>query len=231
MLLIKQKEISECIGLYIGDGLRSMKGSSKYRISFTNNDLTLIKKMMKFFEWLGIPISKIYSQIDIPYGKNINKIKLEILNEIKIDFKNTLIRTEKRKKPAVQIRAFNKKIREKLNKIIEDEISSISIKNATNILRGLFAAEGRVKLQNKSLNAICIATSETKNYMLLNKILRILDFKFYYSVAEFYIHSFYQFKKFKKMKLHVLHSEKRKKFEKAYGVLEKTFTWRKSHKS
>jgi len=62
MLLMKQKEISECIGLYIGDGLRSMKGSSKYRISFTNNDLTLIKKMMKFFEWLGIPISKIYSQ-------------------------------------------------------------------------------------------------------------------------------------------------------------------------
>ena len=224
MHLMNKKEISECIGLYLGDGLRSMKGSSGYRISFTNNDLGLIRKMKRFFNWLGIPNSRIHAQIDIPIETtDINKEKIEVLGKIKMNSNKALFRIEKRRKSSVQIRAFSKLTREKLNNIIDKESSQLNIRKASNILRGLFAAEGRVKLQKESLNALCIATSEAKNYELLDRILKMLNFKFYYSKAEFYIHSFYQFKRFKELKIHVLHYEKRKKFERAYKVLRRNF--------
>ncbi len=216
---MKKEEVCECVGLYLGDGLKSMKNSSMYRLSFTNCNLELILKMKKFFISLGIPNSKIHAQIDVPMGDDSEKIKRKIVAKIKIPYLNAKTRIAKRKKPAVQIRAFSKETRNKLNNLIEGELKNIDRKKAVCILRGIFAAEGRVKFQKKSLNAICIATSEDKNYKLIKELFRISGFNYYYSHNEFYFHGIKQFQQFRKLKIHILHSDKKEKFENAYRTL------------
>ncbi len=214
-----KQEVCECVGLYLGDGLKSMKNSSMYRLSFTNCNLELILKMKHFFISMGIPNSKVYAQIDVPIGDDAEKVKRKVISKIKIRYLNAKTRVAKRKKPAVQIRAFSKEIRKKLNNLIEGELKNINRKKAVCILRGIFAAEGRVKLQKKSLNAICIATSEDKNYRLIELLFKKLGFKYYYSHNEFYFHGIKQFERFRKLKIHILHSDKKEKFENAHRTL------------
>lgn len=155
-LLPKEIELNErtaeCVGLYLGDG--KLTSRDLRHLDFTNKDLDLIKKMLKFFKYLGIKKSDITFTID--YSKGNPVIIKNKISEYTGKQKFRIVKTDRNRYPSLHIQVNGTIFRIIFERILMKSINEIKkyshLRRA--FLRGYFAAEG------------WIGHSRTENYIV-----------------------------------------------------------------
>lgn len=197
-----EKEIAECVGLWLAEGDRKTKSE----ITFTNNSLDLIKLFHKTISRL-FEDKKERIRIYV-YSNNDEKINISFCRIV-----NYYI-DKRARKPYCILRLASVEDVKKWKKIVEDVCSDKELYHY--ILRGFFAGEGNLKWTSKSSRTIRISQKEPNK--LIEDILISMDINFYFRDKDrnYYIHGKPNWDIFAKFNLADLHPDKKDKFWKMF---------------
>ena len=192
-----EKEIAECVGLWLAEGDKKTKNE----ITFTNNCIPLVELFYKVISKLFIDkkeririyvYSKNNEKIDIPFCKIVNYY------------------TDKRaKKPYCILRLASVKDIKEWKKIVAN--ISNDKKQYVNILRGFFAGEGNIKEGSHNSRGLRIAQKERNILVeLILTDLNIKKFKFRPNERSYIIYGKTNWDIFAELRLADLHPKKKK---------------------
>lgn len=165
--------VSECIGLYLGDGKLS---ADVCHAAFTNKDMDLSYKIFMFFKFFGVRENDITFTISYRSG-NKEKISGEISDVIgKQNFKFN--KNDRIRYPSLTMQVNGTIFRIVLENLIKSSLNTI--RSSTNLrrawLRGYFAAEGCVGYHSKEnyLANVSFSYNPKKEVWLRDYCLEIL---------------------------------------------------------
>ena len=200
---IKNKEIAECVGLWLAEG----DDKCNNEITFTNNQFELIKFFHK-------NINKLFSNhkfniriyVYTPNGENVT-VPLEVT-------KINRYVDRRANKPYYIWRLASVELNKKWKSIVEHYKSSPDY--YSDILRGFFAGEGSIKSTSHCNRTIQISQ---KPYPFLEELLNYLNVEFSYTTGNrsYSITHRDNWDKLAKIKVADLHSIKKEKFWKVYS--------------
>lgn len=219
----------EVIGLYFGDGLNSRTGSAKYRINFCNNCLELHRLWIKFLEKFGLNKSQLYAQIQTGPDKTISEDEIfdywcsgtGLSREI---FQNKIsIKEINVKRYGLMVLNFHNKTFRKIFDNIFDyclDLCRINKNLSRAFLRGLFAAEGHVHLNNYgTLATLEIPVKDKERRLFVKSLLDRSGIESRDSYEKLMITGYLNFKTTNDIKLASLHPNKNHDFEIGYKSL------------
>ena len=166
--------LSECIAMYLGDGKLS---KDLHHSDFTNKDIDLICKMLRFFKYLGVNENDMTFTIDYRSG-NENEI-VDNISKLIGTHKFRINKTDRNKYPSVHVQVNGKIFRIILERIIMKSLKII--KNTPLLrrawLRGYFSAEGCVGYHSKEnyLGHISFSYNPQKESWLRDYCISILN--------------------------------------------------------
>ena len=151
--IIIDEFFSECTGLYFGDG--KLTPNDLMHTQFTNKDIDLCSKILRWFNYIGAKKSDMTFIIAYNKGR-IDDIESDIRKHLKL-FSQKIGRrkTDRNKYPTFAIQVNGKVFRILLEKIMKTSLGYIKKKSKLRRawLRGYFAAEG------------CVAYHSTERYL------------------------------------------------------------------
>jgi len=218
----------EVMGLYFGDGLKSISGSGSRQIFFANTEPELHIKWINFLEKIDVSRHLMKNQIQIgeKNGKfNESKVInywVNNLNLQKENFNKISIKKGKRSKPngILTIAFYNKIFSQTFRNIYKYGLSNLTEeKMIIPFLRGLFAAEGSVRInKNNSVHSLGISAGTHGKREQIKNLLNKIDINSVNNSdrREVQITGYINFLKFKQLNLHTLHPNKKVKFNCAF---------------
>ncbi|OGI12064.1 hypothetical protein A3K64_01840 [Candidatus Micrarchaeota archaeon RBG_16_36_9] len=219
----------EVIGLYYGDGLKSLKGSGNRQVYFSNTCTELHNMWIKFLGDFGIRKDNLFVQV--VKGFNITSNDCDIITRWseKLDMKSCRFRkikiTQKRTKPyGYALVIFQSIIFRNIFNNVFNYIVSIIDSNENFIkwfLKGLFAAEGHVEIKdNNSIQYISLTSSERKRRIFIGNLFKLIGIKYYTNIQAIVITGYLNFELFEKFNLSELHPDKKRAFETSMKVMK-----------
>jgi len=230
--IFSNEKFYEVMGMYFGDGLKSLSGSGDRQIFFANTEVALHSKWIDFLEGLGVHRSKLKYQIQIGEKNGAfdeTKVKnywVKNLNVPKENFNKINIKKKKRTKPnGVLVIAFYSKIFSQIfRNIYKYCLSELKArKKIVSFVRGLFAAEGSVKLnKNQIIHSLGISAGfHNKREEIRNLLKKIGIFSVNNSDRrDVQITGYFNFLKFHQLNLQTLHPKKQTKFDHAFKKMK-----------
>ncbi|HEV8289952.1 MAG TPA: hypothetical protein VGQ00_03315 [Candidatus Norongarragalinales archaeon] len=206
---MSQKEISECIGLWLAEG----DDKTHREITFTNNSFELIEFFDKILSDL-FKNSNLRKRIYV-YCPNPERPEVKILGA------NVKYYTDSRaNKPYFMWRVASVELCEKW-RAISKQIQTDK-ENYPAILRGFFAGEGNIKTGSHGSRAIRIA--QKHQLELIDQILNHYKIRFHFSKREraYVITGKENWDTWARLNLADLHPEKKTRFWKAYNSFKQT---------
>lgn len=202
---LSEKELAECVGLWLAEGDKKTKSE----ITFTNNCTDLIDLFYKI-------LIRLFSD-----KKDNIRIYIYSNGNDKIDFpyKNIITKSyvdKRARKPYYVLRLASVEYIKKWKEIVEDISNREELYSA--ILRGFFAGEGNIKEGNHNSRGLRVAQKE--KLILLERILQNLNIKnfiFRPNERSYTIYGKSNWDIFAQLKLADLNSEKKTRFWKVYN--------------
>lgn len=228
------KNFYEIIGMYFGDGLKSLSGSGNRQIYFANTEWNLHKAWVDFLNKFDISKNELHYQIQIgerneKFDKDkIKKYWSDKLNLPLENFNKVSIKKNKRtKQNVVLLIAFYSKIysllfRNLYNWCLENKLKQT--KNIVSFVKGLFAAEGSVRVTKTGvIHSVGISAGTHEKREFIRKLLKRLNIRSVNSSKrrEVQITGYINFYFFKKLKLHITHPEKLERFNICFSKMKK----------
>lgn len=217
----------EIIGLYFGDGLNTRNHSGNRRVAFANSNYKLHDYWLRFLDSFGIRKNQLFAQTQC--GKNVDeKFVLNYwLNKTKIPKERfaKINRCKKKScKEGIVSIEFNSIIFRKIFDNIFDYCIDLMDKKKryiSSFIAGVFAAEGRVSVRNKSLNYLGIAVKDKDRRQFIKSLLRKIGIKPSKDnlFREVIINGYINFRIFNEFDMAKIHPKKYELFVKGFSYL------------
>lgn len=229
------ENFGEMLGLYFGDGT---KNDSCY-IELLNSCLELIKLWLNHLLSFGVEIENLFFGVKV--SENV-KLRYDISEEeiekywrkylnipLEINVSIGWVKTKGKPSTYLQkygtcvIRYFNTTFSVFYNSLIKNipQFLKISEQFRIGFIRGVIASDGNINIKkNGSLTMVRIAGNEKQRQFISTILLKFLDIQSKEDKNnQIYFGNIKNLRKIKELNLHILHPDKKRKFEKGYRQL------------
>jgi hypothetical protein len=183
------KTIVENMGLYQGDGQKSVNSKSYQATRFSNSEPDILSHFLQFLEYLGIDKSKLYFNLRVSENIKLNnknlkeywckKLKIRSKNFFKIQWRKNKSKLSKvAPHGTLTVIYSNSSFRLVFDSLLNyTKISILKSPNlASHFLRGLVAADGNVYFKN-TRREVNIASKHEKDRIYINYLFKRLGIK------------------------------------------------------
>lgn len=220
--IIINRYIPICNLLFEGLGLWSGDGWKKKALGFTNSEIKLIRRFIRFCSILGIQRSALDwgLQLITPPNKidKVIKIYSKKIGLKKFQFRNYIV--QKRNFDCVRIYKYSQALPILINTTFNYLLPFIAedVQFGASYLKGVFATDGWVRLRKKldTIKEVGIAVQSQRFRKVFSSVFSRLRINFQADNKGIYIFSREDFIKLKRLRLLELHPKKEEKFRRGF---------------